>query len=327
VLSPAERSFLGVLQQVLPEDVNVLPKVRLGDVFVTRSGLTNSERASAWNRINQKHVDFLLVKKADLAPIAGIELDDRSHEREERKQRDAFVDEVFGANAVPLLHLKARTSYALAELRSQVSSLLRGRPTAPSPKLQRDISVLADETLRAVERIIELTNAATPNTAEADRKAHADEVQESVMALMAAVVIADGMIHTGEQEFLRHLSKSLETEEQCRQFVTSYAESWKEVSRSAPKYFDAVIQHDRETGTRYSLEIIDQLRLIVQNTGLSDGHYADSDFEAASAHLALLDSVVRKATWVVNWDEQTAPPKINFANSLRRDQFSKREVS
>src|SRR5688500_10700506 len=88
LFSPAERSFLGVMDGVLPDGVSWLGKVRLGDVLTTRKGLSNSERTSAWNRINQKHVDFLLVRVSDFAPLAGIELDDSSHDAEDRKARD-----------------------------------------------------------------------------------------------------------------------------------------------------------------------------------------------------------------------------------------------
>ncbi len=121
VLSPAERSFLGVLEQVLPEDVGLLVKIRLGDVFVTRQGLTASQRASAWNRINQKHVDFLLVRTTDLAPLAGIELDDSSHEEDTRKRRDRFVDAVFESCNVPLLHVPVQAAYNPTELKSTIA--------------------------------------------------------------------------------------------------------------------------------------------------------------------------------------------------------------
>ena len=124
-----------MLEEVLPENVRCFGKVRLGDVFITRKGLTTSQRSSAWNRINQKHVDFLLVSTRDFAPLAGIELDDRSHEEEDRKQRDAFVDEVFRSCSLPLLHVPATASYNVTELRNTVAKLLAaGRQTDDEAK-------------------------------------------------------------------------------------------------------------------------------------------------------------------------------------------------
>ena len=133
IFSYAERSFVGVLESVLPKDVTVFGKVRLGDVFLPRKGLTPSRRTSAWNRINQKHVDFLLVNKSDYAPLAGIELDDKSHDDDERKDRDQFVDQVFASGNLPLLHIRAAATYNVSELRTKIAALL-GSSTEP-PKI------------------------------------------------------------------------------------------------------------------------------------------------------------------------------------------------
>lgn len=124
VFSPAERSFAGVLDGALPEGVTWLGKVRLGDVFVTRKGLTRSESATARNKIDRKHVDFLLIRSSDLAPIAGIELDDRSHDADDRQQRDAFVDEVFRSCTLPLFHVPAQAAYNQGELQAAIAALL-----------------------------------------------------------------------------------------------------------------------------------------------------------------------------------------------------------
>lgn len=124
LFTAAERSFLGVLERVVPPGVRVFGKVRLGDVFAVKSGLSAGDRQGARNRIDRKHVDFLLVRRADLAPLAGIELDDRSHEAADRRQRDAFVDEVFADAGLPLLHVTAQRTYDPAGLRAKVAELL-----------------------------------------------------------------------------------------------------------------------------------------------------------------------------------------------------------
>jgi hypothetical protein len=124
ILTKAERSFFGALEQACPDGVGLLAKVRLGDVFYPRKGLSASERTGADNRINRKHVDFLLVRVSDLAPLAGVELDDSSHGRADRQKRDAFVDDVFRACGLPLLHVPAQASYSVAELRASVEIAL-----------------------------------------------------------------------------------------------------------------------------------------------------------------------------------------------------------
>jgi len=125
LFSPAERSFIGVLEGVLPDGVGLLAKVRLGDVFKPRKGLVPGARTSASNRLNRKHVDILLVNTTDLSPVAAIELDDRSHERADRKARDTFVDDIFRSCQLPLLHVPAKATYNPAELRQSVIEILK----------------------------------------------------------------------------------------------------------------------------------------------------------------------------------------------------------
>lgn len=124
VLTKAERSFFGALEQACPEGVGLLAKVRLGDLFQPSKGLNPSERAKASNRINNKHVDFVLVRASDFVPVVGVELDDKSHARRDRQWRDDFVNEVFSSAGLPLIHVPAQASYNVAELRAAVASAL-----------------------------------------------------------------------------------------------------------------------------------------------------------------------------------------------------------
>jgi hypothetical protein len=78
LLSPAELSFYRVLRQTVGHQAIVLCKVNLADLFfVVRS----SESQSYLNKIDRKHVDFLLCNPNTMRPCLGIELDDSSHRR------------------------------------------------------------------------------------------------------------------------------------------------------------------------------------------------------------------------------------------------------
>jgi hypothetical protein len=129
LFTPAERVFLEVLERAVPAGVRVFGKVRLEDIFGVARGLDQAERLAARNKINRKHVDFLLVKESDLAPLAGIELDDSSHEEEDRRQRDAFVDSAFASAGLPLLHVPVQKAYSLAELKADLAEVLFKRPS------------------------------------------------------------------------------------------------------------------------------------------------------------------------------------------------------
>ena len=59
-----------------------------------------------------------------MQPALAIELDDSSHQRKDRAERDAFVDQVFKAAELPLLHIKVVQNYDSAEIQSQIQTLL-----------------------------------------------------------------------------------------------------------------------------------------------------------------------------------------------------------
>lgn len=114
-LSPAEKSFFLVLRNVMGTDGEVLAKIRLGDLFYPSRG-EHGERVGLRNRVDRKHVDFLVCRPQSFEPWFGIELDDASHRRAERKERDQLVDQIFGAARLPLLRIPTRAVYARAEL-------------------------------------------------------------------------------------------------------------------------------------------------------------------------------------------------------------------
>jgi hypothetical protein len=123
LLSPAERSFLGVLDQVLSNTgYRVFAKVRLPDVVEVDNGLQRSAWQSAFNSISRKHVDFVVCRSDEMAIVGAIELDDESHEKSKRRDRDIVVDNILKAAGIPLLRVKAATGYAPNDIRNHLAS-------------------------------------------------------------------------------------------------------------------------------------------------------------------------------------------------------------
>ena len=120
IFSPAERSFFGVLSKVVEKNAVVLGKVRIADVIKPRRGLSRSEWQIAFNKISAKHFDYLICTPDTLSVIAVVELDDRSHARKERIERDQFVVNACLAAGITLHRVKAEASYNLVELRELI---------------------------------------------------------------------------------------------------------------------------------------------------------------------------------------------------------------
>ena len=60
LFSPAERSFLGVIDQVVGLEYRVFGKVRIADVASVKSMSNRSAWQKAFNRISSKHFDFIM---------------------------------------------------------------------------------------------------------------------------------------------------------------------------------------------------------------------------------------------------------------------------
>ena len=133
LLSPAERSFLGVLNQAAGEEWRVFAKVRIADVLTPAKGLNRSRWQSAFNAISAKHFDFLLCDPADCAPKVAVELDDKSHERASRQKRDRLVESACASAGLPLLRVKAARAYQIAEIRDQIREATTPKPDPDRP--------------------------------------------------------------------------------------------------------------------------------------------------------------------------------------------------
>jgi hypothetical protein len=123
LLTAAERSFYEALCSVLDGQLLVFAKVRLADLVYMPKGTAN--RQTHFNRIQSKHVDFVLCTRDKLSPVLVIELDDASHEEESRRERDTFVDAALTAAGLPILHIPAQRSYVPADLGAAIQTKLQ----------------------------------------------------------------------------------------------------------------------------------------------------------------------------------------------------------
>jgi very-short-patch-repair endonuclease len=133
--SPAERSFLGVLEQLLSNKYRILLKVRLADLIEIEKGVSKSLRQGALNRISRKHVDFVVCGKDDLSILGVIELDDKSHKSAKRQERDSFLDSAMNAAGIPILHIQAQNAYSISDIREQLQNRFEFLTNKAEPEL------------------------------------------------------------------------------------------------------------------------------------------------------------------------------------------------
>lgn len=129
-LSPAEISFFQVLRRVAGDPNHVCAKVRISDLLYVVDRRNNTRHA---NRIDRKHVDFVICDSRTMQPQLVVELDDSSHKRKDRADRDELVDAAFAAAGLPILHVPAQRSYSPEHLSQQIRSVMRSVSPSSDP--------------------------------------------------------------------------------------------------------------------------------------------------------------------------------------------------
>jgi hypothetical protein len=139
-LSPAEFSFYKVLSSLVGTRLTIQSKVRLADVFFVARP---NENVAYFNRIAQKHLDFLVCDSVTMKPLFGVELDDSSHKRDDRQKRDEFVENVCKVAGLPLLRLSVQREYNSREIAAQIAPFLSEKVSVsvpPQPEVNKQVS-------------------------------------------------------------------------------------------------------------------------------------------------------------------------------------------
>src|SRR5215216_6440568 len=111
-LSAPERALLKVLQKMMGERYLICPKVALNDIFYIARP---NENVHFFNKFFRKHVDFLLCEPETLKPAFGIELV-KPVTRNETREADQFMGELFLSAGLPLVHIPSSERYSENDL-------------------------------------------------------------------------------------------------------------------------------------------------------------------------------------------------------------------
>jgi hypothetical protein len=118
LMTDAEMVFYLSLLQATEPHQEILAQVRLASVVTLQNKFFLWEH---FNPLGAKCVDFVLLNRRTGETLLVIELDDSSHQRWDRKRRDAFVDKVLAQAGVPILHQKWLPDYDVPMLREKIA--------------------------------------------------------------------------------------------------------------------------------------------------------------------------------------------------------------
>ncbi len=112
LLTRSEQDCFNALLSAFGDRFHIFPQIHLAHLFDHK--VNGQKWSPAFHHIYGKSVDFVLCDKQNISPLLGIELDDRSHERSDRQERDREVERIFSATGLPLLRL--RYDYSASDL-------------------------------------------------------------------------------------------------------------------------------------------------------------------------------------------------------------------
>lgn len=113
LLTQNELKFYRLLKQITDKfDLNLFCQVAMYE-------LINCKSHKDFNRIRSKCIDFVITEK-NCKIKCCIELDDNSHMRKSRVQRDEFVNKIFEQAGTKLLRIKVQNYYNMEELEKRI---------------------------------------------------------------------------------------------------------------------------------------------------------------------------------------------------------------
>jgi hypothetical protein len=103
LMTLAEHDCYKLLLRGLGDKYFIFAQVHLPQI-VTEKMSRQNWTAARWH-IDRKSVDFVIASRDTVSPLLAIELDDWSHNREDRQERDREVERILEEADIPLLRI------------------------------------------------------------------------------------------------------------------------------------------------------------------------------------------------------------------------------
>ena len=118
LMSRAEHEFFDILVDITKDQYYVFPQIHLSTILDNK--VVGHNWKGAFRHIDEKSVDYVICDKAYIKPLLAIELDDRTHERENRKIRDGEVERILSDANLLLLRFGNGGRFDKEEIRRLV---------------------------------------------------------------------------------------------------------------------------------------------------------------------------------------------------------------
>lgn len=122
VMTSRENECFKILNEIFSSKWFVVPQVHLSALLDYR--VKGQNWNAAFRHINGKSVDFVLIGKESYKVICVIELDDSTHSRPHRIERDVEIERMFKEARIPLARISKFESMTKPEIAKVVTDAI-----------------------------------------------------------------------------------------------------------------------------------------------------------------------------------------------------------
>lgn len=144
-LTRAEHECYDALVEAVGQEYRIFAQVHLPTLVEHK--IKGQDWRAALAHINRKSVDFVLCDKAYLSAKLAIELDDISHERSDRQERDREVERIMQDAGLPLLRLENHGRFNPSELARKIKESLGTGEADPQKEFRDRFAAMSEEQL------------------------------------------------------------------------------------------------------------------------------------------------------------------------------------
>ncbi len=123
LLTKPEHDFLNILQTILDNRYYIFPQIHISSLL--EHEIVGQSWKGALSHIDRKSVDYVICDKTNISPLLVIELDDSSHSRNDRIERDRIVEEILKEANIPLLRIPLIEINQIDNLRNKIEQIIQ----------------------------------------------------------------------------------------------------------------------------------------------------------------------------------------------------------
>ena len=137
--------------------------------------------------------------------------------------------------------------------------------------------------------LLDLVEQASRSDAGEDSVALASEAHQTILQLIAAIVLSDGEYTVGEQAFIQALLDVSDKPGGEIAYLNEYAEAWKTTTLTVPRFFKAAVRHDARCHTKIARALLREIQLIGNNSSITDGKFGSCEHKVVHNYILFLE--------------------------------------